>query len=618
MRAFVVFLAMWLLSAGAALAEQRFALVVGNQSYSGALTPLRNPSADAAKIGDALRRTGFDVRPLKDQNRAAILAEARALRDRLSKAGPEAVGFFYYSGHGASAVLDNRRRNYLIPVGAPVSRADDLVAEGVPLEDIVAILSAARAKAVFIVFDACRNELPWSRGGDDADKAFASVSARPGMFIAYATDQGATAPDDGFFATALAQELVKPGQAHLIAFDNAARIVAKRRSTDRLPFYSNQVDTPIVFAGSVAPPPPAPNAEALFWQSAKSCADFEAYLAQYPRGQFVGLARNRLNEAPCKPTTVAPTPATVTRPAEPQRWVNAKTAPASVRAPLVADPSSLPDFALFRECEGCPEMVVIPGGSFLMGSPAGEPGREGDEEQVSVSLGRFAVSRFPVTRGEYAAFSAATSRAVEGGCYTDRAQKGSWAPDPSGTWRDPAFAQTDRHPVVCVNWADASAFAAWTQRRTGQPYRLISEAEYEYANRAGTPTAYFWGADINRGCVFANVADATLRAAFSGRTTAACKDGYERTSPVGAFRANPWGLFDATGNVWSWTADCYEASYANNPKDGSATTTSNCARRVVRGGSWLNYPLNLRSAIRSWFIPSFRANFLGFRLARTL
>jgi formylglycine-generating enzyme required for sulfatase activity len=345
------------------------------------------------------------------------------------------------------------------------------------------------------------------------------------------------------------------------------------------------------------------------------------YQSRYRNGRFRAQAQAFLSSETCNPRPIPPAPVRVSPPPPPPiASLDARTTPAGTRAPVLASGQAPGAFQAFRDCADCVEMVALPGGTFTMGSPAGEAGRGSDEDQVSVTLPGFAISRFPVTRGEYAAFVAATGRATQGGCYTDRVTKGSWAVDAAGTWRDPAFAQTDRHPVVCVDWADAEAYARWMKQRTGQDYRLISEAEYEYANRGGRQSTYFWGTDGNTGCAYANGADATLKRAFPDKTWsfASCDDGYERTSPVGAFSANPFGLFDITGNVWSWTADCYVSSYGSNPRNGQPNTTGGCAYRVIRGGSWYDNPQFLRSANRHGYAPTVRINYVGFRLSRTL
>ncbi len=309
-----------------------------------------------------------------------------------------------------------------------------------------------------------------------------------------------------------------------------------------------------------------------------------------------------------------PADATASRPVP----ADARRLRAAIAAPVLGPGQRPGAFAAFRDCADCLDMVALPGGTFTMGSPKTDPWRERDENQVRVTLPRFAISRFPVTRGQYAAFAAATGRGAEGGCVTDRAKTGAWAVDPLGTWRDPAFAQDDSHPVVCVDWDDARAYAAWMKARTGRDYRLPSEAEYEYANRAGTKTTYFWGPDANTGCAHANIADAAAKRAFPRWITATCDDGYERTSPVGHFAPNPWGLFDITGNVWSWTADCYASDHASNPRDGRPYAPAHCDRRVIRGASWYFSPWDARAASRDFDAPTYRDGDLGFRLARTL
>jgi formylglycine-generating enzyme required for sulfatase activity len=291
---------------------------------------------------------------------------------------------------------------------------------------------------------------------------------------------------------------------------------------------------------------------------------------------------------------------------------------ATTRAPTIAPGQRPGDFVAFRDCADCLDMVALPGGRFTMGSPKNEPGRFDAEDQLSMTLPGFAISRFPVTRGQYAAFVAATGRATRGGCFTDRARKGTWASDLQGTWRDPAFAQDDSHPVVCVDWNDATAYATWMKTRTGQDYRLLSESEYEYANRAGTSTAYFWGPDANTGCAYANIADATAKRAFPGWTTATCDDGYERTSPAGHFAPNRWGLFDTDGDVVSWVATCYPSSRASKPGNARASAPAICDLREVRGAAWVTSPRYARAAIRGGNAPTNRGNYLGFRLARTL
>jgi len=243
----------------------------------------------------------------------------------------------------------------------------------------------------------------------------------------------------------------------------------------------------------------------------------------------------------------------------------------------------------FKECDVCPEMVVIPAGSFLMGSPETETGRRNDEgPQRRVSIAQpFAVGKFEVTFAEWDACVAA------GGCAPP--EEGPYSPSDQGWGRE-------RRPVINVSWQDAKRYVRWLNGRIGgMAYRLLSEAEWEYAARAGTTTRWSFGDDE------AQPGDYAWFAA----------NAQSRTQPVGAKRANAFGLFDMHGNVWEWVEDCY-APYGSAPADGSANTTQGCSSRVVRGGSWVVNPQILRSANRDWNTPTYRINVIGFRLARTV
>jgi len=241
----------------------------------------------------------------------------------------------------------------------------------------------------------------------------------------------------------------------------------------------------------------------------------------------------------------------------------------------------------FRECaKDCPEMIVIAAGGFTMGSPATEQGRytnEGPQHKVTIAK-RFAVSKFDVT---FADWDACVS---VGGC-------------PNAA--DSGFGR-DTKPVINVRWDDAKTYVAWLSKMTGQPYRLLTEAEWEYAARAGTTTAYYWGDDINNGNANANCKGC------------GSKWDDQQTSPVGSFAANPFGLYDMAGNVFQWVQDCNHPDYNGAPTDGSAWTSGDCSNRVVRGGSWGSDPQALRSAYRFWGRTDDRVLILGFRVGRTL
>jgi formylglycine-generating enzyme required for sulfatase activity len=261
----------------------------------------------------------------------------------------------------------------------------------------------------------------------------------------------------------------------------------------------------------------------------------------------------------------------------------------------------------------------------VMGSPAGEEGRDDNEgPQHRVTIARpFAVGRLEVTRGEWARFVTATGHKAEGGCYVWEWKMWAGAElklEADRGWRDPGFPQQDDHPAVCVSWKDAKAYAAWLARETGEPYRLPSEAEWEYAARANTETRRYWGEDgaDSEGCRYANVADQTAKERFSGLRTMACRDGHVFTAPTGSFEPNGFGLRDTLGNAWEWVEDCYYDSYNNAPSDGEPRIEEYCPSRAVRGGSWDVGPWLLRAAKRHPLAPEARDNGSGFRVARVL
>ena len=271
----------------------------------------------------------------------------------------------------------------------------------------------------------------------------------------------------------------------------------------------------------------------------------------------------------------------------------------------------------FQDCNDCPEMVVIPAGSFQMGSPDDEEGRYADEgPQHRVTLDApFALGKYEVTRGQFSRFVAATGHEAKGCRYWDG---DSVENDPNRSWRDPGYEQSNNHPVACVSWEDAQAYIDWLRKESGENYRLPSEAEWEYAARAGTMTRYFWGDDADEGCSFANGGDEKLKEATGWTHVLACNDGFYGTAPVGSFRSNAFDLYDISGNVWEWIEDLYHESYDGAPSDGSPWVEGNNSARVLRGGSWDDEPRLLRSAYRVWDEPGYRDFISGFRVARTL
>lgn len=271
----------------------------------------------------------------------------------------------------------------------------------------------------------------------------------------------------------------------------------------------------------------------------------------------------------------------------------------------------------FRDCPDCPEMVVLPPGRFVMGSTEAETEREHvpapqavvehPAHEVAIAY-PLAIGRSEVTRAQYAAFVRATKR-PETPClvYLDKA----WRTLPGSSWDYAPFPQRDDHPAICVSWDDAAAYAAWLSQRAGQRYRLPSEAEWEYAARAGTTTARYWGDGVDDACAWANVADRG-----SPRPQFGCDDGWRFTAPALFGRPNAFGLYGMLGNVGEWTADCGLSDYATAPRDGSVATGADCTTHTGRGGSWWNDAYYIRAARRfsmagSYFI-------VGFRVVREL
>jgi formylglycine-generating enzyme required for sulfatase activity len=235
-------------------------------------------------------------------------------------------------------------------------------------------------------------------------------------------------------------------------------------------------------------------------------------------------------------------------------------------------------------------MVMVPVGTFTMGSPPDDAGRldnEGPQHSVTISQ-PFAAGRFAVTFDEWDACVA------DGGC-------NGYTPKDQGWGRG-------QRPVINVSWDDARAYVAWLAHKTGKAYRLLSEAEREYAARAGTKTPFWWGSSIS-------TSQANYSGGYSGGVFGG---GWKGTVPVDSFQPNPWGLYQVHGNVWEWVEDCYHDNYAGAPTDGSAWTSGDCSHHAVRGGSWRRDPMFVRAASRGAAAPARRDSNVGFRLGRTL
>ena len=281
----------------------------------------------------------------------------------------------------------------------------------------------------------------------------------------------------------------------------------------------------------------------------------------------------------------------------------------------------------FRDCLECPEMVVVPPGSFVFGAPGSRVDElawdrpiDGarilwESPDVRVTFARsFALGKTAVSRAQFAAFVRETGFQTKPGCIL---WTGDWVRTADKSWSDPGIPQTDAHPVVCVDREEAMAYVAWLSGKTGRRYSLPSEAMFEYASRAGGASAYPWGDTLADACRYANVADATLHGAHPARAAIDCDDRALYTAPVGSYAANRWGLHDMTGNVWQWVADCWNPSHATANPDGSAVKTGFCAESPLRGGAYGTGPLFLRSSARGGpdKVSGTHQSWIGFRVA---
>ena len=535
------------------------ALVVGNSAYE-RTSPLANPVNDAEAVGAALTRIGFDVTVKMDADEDKM---GDALGEFEEVSADVDVALLFYAGHG----MEMNGANYLIPVDARLASAAAVPRETIPLDSVLASMANARTRIV--ILDACRNN-PFARGWGPTRAGRSTGGLAPvaasggGLLVAYAAAPGEVA-DDGDaggnspYTTALLEHLERPGvDVRVMLGDVGAAVMADTGGQQPFvsysmsgehhlnPLPSGSADPPTVAAGG-SPDSALVEQETAYWRSVENSAnpeDLEEYLKRWPDGAFVRPARTRL---------------------------------AALR----------PDPPRFRNCDGCPEMVVIPAGAFRMGSPASasEEGRHDDEgpqhrvegPQHRVELRSFALGVTEVTFDEWDACVRG------GGC-------DGYRPDDEGWGRG-------ARPVINVSWEDAQAYVSWLSGSTGAAYRLPSESEWEYAARAGTETPFHTGATIS-----------TDQANYSGRTT-----------PVGTFAPNAFGLHDVHGSVWEWVEDCWHDSYRGAPRDGAAWTSSgDCGRRVLRGGSWNAYPGNLRSAARYMHPTEHRNYHVGFRVARTL
>lgn len=540
-----------------AAAEPRLALVVGNSNYGGGLGKLPNPANDAALMASTLSKLGFKVTRIIDADQKQMKRAISDFGSALQAAGPDAAGLFFYAGHGVQVAGEN----YLIPLHAEIAKEADVELEAVPASWVLKQMEFAGNGLNILILDACRNN-PLSRSVRSATRGLARMDAPKGSFIAYSTAPGETAADgagkNSPYTTALVKAMTTPGVGIEETFRNARVDVLKSTGQQQIPWESSSLTGAFYFQpGAAAKTAAAPVAEAP--------ADEE-------------------------------------------------TAPATIAKSL---PSDMKAGTVIKDCPSCPELVAIAPGGFTMGAKNGEEGA-GDEEypQVAMTMGPFALGKYEVTKREFAVFIEATGYRPSKSCWGPTSD-GKWDFISGHDWQNTGFDQKDDEPVVCVSAIDADAYVKWLSAATNQRYRLPSEAEWEYAARAGAAGRYYWGDDDDDFCANGNIADEAAAGHFNGWKTIGCDDGHVFTAPVGSFKPNAFGLYDMLGNVGEWMADCWNDDLEGVNANGKARRSGNCAARSIRSSGWDGLLTRSRLATRSNGDAPKAYFFDGFRVARS-
>ena len=503
----------------------RVALVIGNAGYPDASTPLPTTINDARTLVGELRRFDFDVEVKEDVGRTDM---QRAIDAFVGKIGTGTTALFYFGGFG----LQVARENYLIPVDAEIWSEGDVARNGISLDAVLAKMHQKGAKTKIAILDAARQN-PFERRFRQAEAGLAALNAPEGTLAIYAAAPDKIIHDrpsaNSLFVDELIKELRAPNLSAGEVF-NRTRIGVSRASNDeQVPWVMSSLVESFYFGGSgaaLAGPAPSP--------------------------------------PPNSPLAPAP---------EPSISPGASPAPSSTVARNAVTPGQI-----FLDCQDCPELVVVPAGSFDMGSM-----RPYENPVHHASIAKpFAIGRFEATFAEW-------DKCVEAGACKNRGDDRGWG--------------RGNRPVINVSWLDAKEFAKWLSGKTGETYRLPSEAEWEYAARGGTKTRFWWGHDLGLGR--ANCSECNPESA-------------EETLPVGSYQPNPFGLYDTAGNAAEWVEDCWNDNYRGAPGDGSAWLTGHCQLRVLRGGAFNSELQYLRSASRFRYDSDVRYEANGFRLLREL
>jgi formylglycine-generating enzyme required for sulfatase activity len=514
----------------------RVALVIGNDSYPDASTPLSTTIKDARTLADEFRRSEFEVDLKENVGKEDM---QRAIDAFTGKIRSGTAALFYFSGYGIQVA----RQTYLIPVNAQVWTEAEVRRDGISVDSLLAEMQRKGAKVKIIILDAARRN-PFERRFRASAAGLAALDAPDGTLALYSAAQGKVINDttgaNSLFVSELIKELRSPNLTAEEVFNRARIGVSRASNNEQVPWVASSLLEEFYF-GSSRPVATAPAA------------------------------------TPSPAPTPAPAPPPAARPAPP-----AAPAPqASSTAPATVVEPGRGDFKagdMFRDCSDCAELVVIPAGSFDMGSTT-----EYENPVHRVTIAKpFAIGRYEVTFNEW-------DKCVEdGGC--------KYRPD------DREWGRGDR-PVINVSWLDAKAFVTWLSQKTGKTYRLPTEAEWEYAARGGTTTPYWWGREPGS-------RQANCRECNTGES--------QRTSPVGSYKPNAFGLYDTAGNAAEWIEDCWNDNYRSAPSNGTAWTAGQCRLRVLRGGAFDSQAKYVRSMARFRYDADVRYTSNGLRVVREL
>jgi formylglycine-generating enzyme required for sulfatase activity len=548
-----------------AAAGRRVALIIANGAYPDA--PLANPTIDSGLIADSLKRIGFAVTVKENLDLDGF---EQAISDFAETAKGADLALFYFSGHGFSVASGGLQQNLLMATSANFKAKTTLALSqgGEPLEHIEeTIIGHARATLIFI--DACRN-VPALATRGVGSRGFAPIdrSALEGAYVVLSTREGKTAADGEAgqgspFARAFANVAPTPGLRIEDAYALMREKVRAETSGEQIP---DVIRSDLPLGGVMLVDAPAVSSA-----PSRPTTDQEAMLALIP------------------PPAVAPAPVE-----PPPAAMKTGTTVAVGPPPKIA--ANDPGGEVFKECEECPEMVIAPAGAAMLGSPLGESGRQTFEaapHRVEIAK-PFAVGRYAVTFAQWDACFA------EGGCGHRRLG-------------DLDFGRGAR-PAIFVTWSEAQLYADWLKRKTGQPYRLLSEEEWEYAAR-GCRTLKCAYAPFWFGAIKPELAVYDTRRSYDGSPKAAAS---LKTQPADSGSPNPFGLYNMLGNVRQWTEDCWNPIPAATPSNGAPDLSGDCTARATRGGSWADDPAKLRASARDYESVDEGSERIGFRVARDL